>query len=102
MTAVDDVADWRARGACLSADPDLFFPVSASGLSLRQERRAKAVCAGCQVREECLQYALDSAQPVGVWGGLNAAELTRLRRNRQRAQRRAALLTAGPGVRRVS
>ena len=102
MTAVDDVADWRARGACASADPDLFFPAYASGLSLRQERRAKAVCARCPVREECLQYALDSAQPVGVWGGLNAAELTRIRRNRQRAQRRAALLTTSPRVRRVS
>lgn len=102
MTAVDDVADWRARGACVSADPDLFFPVSASGLSHRQEQRAKSVCGRCPVREECLQYALDSAQPAGVWGGLNAAELTRLRRNRQRAHRRAALLTADPDVQRVS
>lgn len=95
MTAVDDVPDWRARGACTAADPDLFFPVSAAGPSLRQEQRAKAVCAGCQVRPECLQYALSTGQVYGVWGGHSADELTKLRRNRQRAyRRRAALVTA--------
>lgn len=89
MTAVDVVTDWRARGACITADPDLFFPVSAVGLSQRQEERAKAVCAGCQVRPECLQFALGSGEVHGVWGGLAADELTRLRAHR----RRAALLT---------
>jgi WhiB family transcriptional regulator, redox-sensing transcriptional regulator len=95
MTAVGDVTDWRARGACIAADPDLFFPVSAAGLSLRQEQRAKAVCGGCQVRPECLRYALGTDQVFGVWGGHTAEELARLRRNRKRAnRRRAALLTA--------
>jgi WhiB family transcriptional regulator, redox-sensing transcriptional regulator len=90
MTAIDGVTDWRARGACVTEDPDLFFPVSTVGLSQRQEQRAKTVCAGCPVRLECLQYALDSGQMHGVWGGLAADELTRLRRNRQRAVRRRA------------
>lgn len=90
MTAVDDVTDWRARAACVSADPDLFFPVSTAGLSRRQEERAKVVCADCPVRAECLQFALDSGQTYGVWGGLTELELIRLRRSRQRAQRRRA------------
>jgi WhiB family redox-sensing transcriptional regulator len=90
MTAVHDVTDWRARGACISADPDLFFPVSTAGLSRRQEARAKAVCARCPVRADCLQFALDSAQPYGVWGGLSELELARLRRSRVRARRRPA------------
>jgi WhiB family transcriptional regulator, redox-sensing transcriptional regulator len=90
MTAVDDISDWRDRGACISADPDLFFPVSSTGASFRQETRAKAVCARCQVRPECLQFALDSRQMHGVWGGLGEAELARVRRSRQRAYRRRA------------
>jgi WhiB family redox-sensing transcriptional regulator len=93
MTAIDDITDWRAHGACLTEDPDLFFPVSTAGLSQHQEQRAKAVCADCPVRLECLQYALDSGQVHGVWGGLAADELTRLRRNRQRALRRRAALS---------
>ena len=97
MTAVDDVTDWRARGACRTVDPDLFFPVSAVGLSLRQEQRAKAVCAGCQVRPECLRYALSSGQVHGVWGGRTADELIRLRRCRQRAHPRQAALLTKPG-----
>lgn len=90
MTAVDDISDWRDRGACISADPDLFFPISSTGASCRQETRAKAVCARCEVRPECLQFALDSHQVHGVWGGLGEAELARVRRSRQRAYRRRA------------
>lgn len=82
MTAVDDASDWRSRGACLRADPDLFFPISGRGASQRQERRAKAICAGCPVRAECLRYALDSRQVHGVWGGLGEQELAQVRRGR--------------------
>lgn len=94
MTAVDDPIDWRARGACISADPDLFFPISTIGASSRQVARAKAVCARCAVRAECLQYALDSGQVHGIWGGLSETELARVRRNRQRAYRRRAALAS--------
>ena len=48
---------WRLLAACLSADPDLFFPVSSSGRSLAQVAEAKAICAGCQVRRDCLAFA---------------------------------------------
>ena len=74
--------NWRTRGACVTADPDLFFPISSSGASRRQEQRAKAVCASCGVRSECLDYALASRQVHGVWGGLGETELARLRRRR--------------------
>ncbi len=83
MTAwADD--DWRHRGACVSADPDLFFPISSAGASQPQLARAKAVCAECAVRRECLAYALDSRQAHGVWGGLDEEELAQLRRSRRR------------------
>ncbi len=79
---LEDSGNWRGRGACVSADPDLFFPISSSGASRPQEERAKAVCAQCTVRAECLDYALASRQVHGVWGGLGEAELAALRRRR--------------------
>jgi WhiB family transcriptional regulator, redox-sensing transcriptional regulator len=89
MTMTDDT-DWRAHGACISADPELFFPISSSGASRRQERRAKAICAGCRVKAECLAFALETRQVHGVWGGLGEEELTRLRRRRRASHVRSA------------
>jgi WhiB family transcriptional regulator, redox-sensing transcriptional regulator len=66
--------NWRSLAACQSADPDLFFPVSSSGPSLVQVAQAKAICAGCQVRRECLAFALRTHQVHGVWGGLSERE----------------------------
>jgi len=82
MTATDET-DWRARAACASADPDLFFPISSRGPSYKQERRAKAFCAVCCVRAECLNFALKTGQVHGVWGGLGEEERARLRRRRR-------------------
>jgi hypothetical protein len=49
---------WMAYGACRGTDPELFFPVSVTGASVEQVSSAKAVCGRCQVRENCLSYAL--------------------------------------------
>ncbi|QYC38604.1 Transcriptional regulator WhiB [Nonomuraea coxensis DSM 45129] len=67
---------WLRRGACRSSDPDLFFPLAPSPL---QEARAKAVCAGCQVLEECRAYALRAGESDGIWGGLTPQERRRSR-----------------------
>jgi WhiB family redox-sensing transcriptional regulator len=72
-------AAWRFHARCADQDPDLFFPVGSSGPALRQTLRAKAICAQCPVRAECLEWALDTAQPHGVWGGLDEQERERLR-----------------------
>lgn len=66
--------DWRSLAACRSADPDLFFPISSSGQSMTQVAEAKAVCAGCRVRGECLAFALRTRQVHGVWGGMSEQE----------------------------
>jgi WhiB family transcriptional regulator, redox-sensing transcriptional regulator len=66
--------DWREDAACQSADPELFFPVSSTGPSRDQAERAKAVCAVCPVRRECLQFALATQQAHGVWGGMSEHE----------------------------
>jgi WhiB family redox-sensing transcriptional regulator len=70
---------WRTLAACRSADSDLFFPISSSGPSLAQVAQAKAICAGCPVRRECLAFALRTHQVHGVWGGLSEQERHPLR-----------------------
>ena len=66
--------DWRDKAACLTVDPELFFPVGNTGPAVDQIEKAKAVCARCTVTEICLQYALESGQDSGVWGGLSEDE----------------------------
>jgi WhiB family transcriptional regulator, redox-sensing transcriptional regulator len=75
---------WRGQAACLDEDPELFFPVGTTGPALDQITQAKAVCAGCSVRVECLEYALQTYQDAGVWGGLGEDERRALRRSRRR------------------
>ncbi|MCB1340268.1 MAG: WhiB family transcriptional regulator, partial [Pseudooceanicola sp.] len=73
-------------------DPELFFPVGNTGPAVDQIEKAKAVCATCTVTEICLQYALESGQDSGVWGGLSEDERRALKRRAARARR------AGPGA----
>jgi len=85
----DYATDWRAAGACLSADPDLFFPVASGALAATQIRQAQRICASCQVRGECLDFAMRSGETHGVWGGTTPEERLRVRRQRTRIARRA-------------
>ncbi|HEV3382397.1 MAG TPA: WhiB family transcriptional regulator [Trebonia sp.] len=66
--------DWRESAACRSAEPELFFPASCEGQPTTETERAKAVCARCPVRRECLQFALATRQAYGVWGGMSEEE----------------------------
>ena len=77
--AKTDPASWESRAACTHCDPDLFFPIGASGPARRQIAHAKAICACCQVRGECLQFALTTHQVHGVWGGTSEEERRLLR-----------------------
>jgi WhiB family redox-sensing transcriptional regulator len=80
-----DDRGWQGRANCLGVDPDLFFPER--GASTRE---AKAVCHGCEVRLDCLEYALRHGEKFGIWGGLSERERRRVRRERALARRRAA------------
>lgn len=73
--------------ACAGMDPDLFFP---HALATRELEFAKRVCAGCPVREVCLQDALDRGEQYGVWGGLSEDERRSLRRRAARNRAAAA------------
>jgi WhiB family redox-sensing transcriptional regulator len=79
--------DWRDNAACLTADPELFFPVGNTGPAVDQIEMAKSVCARCTVSEMCLQYALETNQDSGVWGGLSEDERRALKRRAARARR---------------
>ena len=85
MIATGSATNWRSAGACLSADPDLFFPISATGLAERQIAQAKIICAGCGVRRECLDFALSHDQVYGIWGGTTPEDRQRDRRRKRRA-----------------
>lgn len=65
---------WWELAACQSADPELFFPVVTVGAGATRISRAKAICASCAIRLQCLEYALVSAQPHGIWGGRTEEE----------------------------
>ena len=82
---------WHDEAACLTApDPEIFFPAGTTGGAAGQIVAAKAVCAQCPVRTQCLEFALTSRQDFGVWGGLTEEERRPRRRSRQRAARREA------------
>jgi WhiB family redox-sensing transcriptional regulator len=76
--------DWFDDAACRDADTDIFFPPSDAHADA-----AKAICAGCPVREACLEFALEVRPADGVWGGLTPIERHRLIRRRQKAARKA-------------
>src|SRR5260370_3674316 len=92
--------DWRNYAACRDVDPELFFPIGNTGPALLQIDEAKQVCARCKVSEACLQWALDSGQDSGVWGGLSEDERRALKprgaRGGATARARAPTFTTPP------
>jgi WhiB family redox-sensing transcriptional regulator len=84
---------WQWRGACRGEDSGLFFAPNHQEIrdeKVVRESRAKAICAGCPVRVECLEYAVRTREPHGIWGGLNELERRLLIRERQRSGLRSA------------
>jgi WhiB family redox-sensing transcriptional regulator len=90
MTATGSASNWRSAAACLAADPDLFFPISARGLAEKQIARAKMICAACQVRADCLEFAMSHDLTHGIWGGATPEDRQRARRRKRRAAVAAA------------
>ena len=70
--------NWRDQAACRNEDPELFFPIGTSGPALLQTEQAKAVCARCPAREQCLEWALDHGEVLVVWCGTGEAGLLAL------------------------
>src|SRR5260370_34894967 len=66
---------WQDRALGGEADPEAFFPEKGGST-----REAKRVCGVCEVRAECLEYALSNGERFGIWGGLSERERRRLAR----------------------
>lgn len=88
--AVTDFWDWQSRGLCNDLDPEVFFHPEGERGGPRQRRieQAKAICAQCEVIEQCRAYALDNREPYGVWGGLSEEERADILRGRTYSQQR--------------
>lgn len=75
-----DEGQWRDHAACRHTDANLFFPAGSTGVAILQLDAAKAVCRSCPVQDACLQFAFETNQEAGVWGGKDEDERRRMRR----------------------
>lgn len=70
-----DAPEWHEHAVCATTDPDAFFPEKGGST-----REAKRICARCEVKTECLDYALRNDERFGIWGGKSERELRKLKR----------------------
>ncbi len=86
-TELTDLITWRDLAACRDmVEVDFFpFPEDTAGIG-----RAKEVCASCPVTAECLDYALETRQIDGIWGGHTSTERAKLRRQWLQETRKAS------------
>lgn len=80
--------DWVGRAACSPAIAELFWPLK--GQSVQSLEPALKTCSRCPVVRQCGQWAIDTHQTEGIWGGMRPAALQRLVAGRRAAQRKAA------------
>lgn len=71
----EEAMEWQERALCAQTDPEAFFPEKGGST-----REAKRVCLSCEVRVECLEYALANDERFGIWGGLSERERRRLKK----------------------
>jgi WhiB family redox-sensing transcriptional regulator len=76
----DQLADnplaWQTDSLCAQTDPEAFFPEKGGST-----RDAKKICSSCEVRSNCLEYALQNDERFGIWGGLSERERRKLRKH---------------------
>jgi WhiB family redox-sensing transcriptional regulator len=84
---------WHDKAACAEIDPEIFFPDQSGSTGA-----AKRICRGCDVRAECLEYALANGELWGVWGGLSARERRLAPRPALRQRRPAVAVTRAPAA----
>jgi WhiB family redox-sensing transcriptional regulator len=75
LPRADEEQGWQENALCAETDPEAFFPEKGGST-----REAKRICTGCEVRAECLEFALSNDERFGIWGGLSERERRRLRR----------------------
>ena len=71
----DNQLSWQTDSLCAQTDPEAFFPEKGGST-----RDAKKICVSCEVRNQCLEYALANDERFGIWGGLSERERRKLRK----------------------
>ncbi|GAA1725580.1 WhiB family transcriptional regulator [Microbacterium paludicola] len=71
----DSALAWQSDALCAQTDPEAFFPEKGGST-----RDAKRICTSCDVRTQCLEYALQNDERFGIWGGLSERERRKLKR----------------------
>ena len=71
----ETLLSWQDKALCAQTDPEAFFPEKGGST-----REAKRICVSCEVKQECLEYALMQDERFGIWGGLSERERRRLKR----------------------
>lgn len=74
---------WRQRAACRHMETEVFYPREPDFVPAE----VAAVCSGCEVREPCLEWALE-AEDFGIWAGLSEEQRRRIRKSRLSKTRR--------------
>ena len=82
-----DPESWRPEASCQDLDPNLFFPAGETGPAAEQIAHATAICRLCPVSDLCLEFALQTHQDYGIWGGTTEDERRQIRRARRAAAR---------------
>ncbi len=72
---IGNMPEWQERALCAQTDPEAFFPEKGGST-----REAKRICTRCEVRTDCLEYALGNEERFGIWGGLSERERRKLKR----------------------
>jgi len=78
--ADEGLLGWQSEALCAQTDPEAFFPEKGGST-----RDAKRICESCDVRAQCLEYALANDERFGIWGGLSERERRRLKKEMQQA-----------------
>ena len=80
LTTIDELfsrPEWQQYGACRGEDIETFVPSLGGNFA-----RARQLCRGCSVRQECLNFAMDDEEVIGMWGGTTATERRQMRAGR--------------------
>ena len=75
LVSDEETLSWQERSLCAQTDPEAFFPEKGGST-----REAKKVCQTCDVRQDCLEYALMNDERFGIWGGLSERERRKLKK----------------------
>lgn len=92
-----DDEDWQERALCAQTDPEAFYPEKGGST-----REAKRICLSCEVKDECLEYALAHHEHYGIWGGLSERERQKLRHRSLAGPVQISFATPGPPLVRLT